>query len=361
MRARELCWTTGSDDKLFNVELGLFQHSIVRADDDEARRIAERLLDLADRHPERPVADAYLANGIVAFGFGEFERARTLFQKGLDLSRPETDEPHFLTHGQNPGLFCLSYLAHTLCFLGYLDLAKAAIERSLAIAEMRARDPAHIYSYVSALTFAVRVHQFRGDIASERTVIEKALDVTRRNHYTYYEALSRCHLGWVVGAEGRLSEGIDQMIEGIAALEQTGTILALPGFYTLLAELYIRVNRPSEADAALRRAVANHGLPRWGADIERLRGDIALAWPQPDMEAAESAYRSSLDIAERQNARTLMLKAGLRLTELLQRTSRPQEAHEIIEECLARLPEGLDLPEVGIAKAIARNLADGAH
>jgi hypothetical protein len=56
-----------------------------------------------------------------------------------------------------------------------------------------------------------------------------------------------------------------------------------------------------------------------------------------------------------------MLKAGLRLTELLQRTSRPQEAHEIIEECLARLPEGLDLPEVGIAKAIARNLADGAH
>src|SRR5262249_24872153 len=154
----------------------------------------------------------------------------------------ETDEPHFFTHAQNPGLFCLSYLAHTLCFLGHLDLAKAAIERSLLIAEARAREPAHVYGYLNALTFAVRVYQFLDDIASERRLAEKLMDSSRRNRYAYYETFSRCHLGWVIGAEGRLSEGIAEMEAGIAALERTDAVLALPGFYTLLSALYIRAH-----------------------------------------------------------------------------------------------------------------------
>ena len=359
LRARDLCRTTGSDDKLFNVKWALFQHSIVRADNDEAGRMAAALFDLAERHPKKPLVDAYLANGMIAFGFGEFERAKGLFEQGLALSHPETDEPHFLTHGQNPGLFCLSYLAHTLCFLGYPDAARSAVARSLAIAEMRARDPAHIYGYVSALTFAVRVHQFCGDIAYERALIEKIFEITKRNRYTYYETLSRCHLGWVIGAEGHLSEGIDQMVAGIAALEQTGTILALPGFYTLLAELCLRARRLPEADAALRRAVETNGLPRWGADVERLRGDILLLQPDPDPGAAEAAYRASLRIADGQSACSLMLKAALRLSELLQGASRRQEAREVIEQCLARLPDALDLAEVRSARLAMSDLAKG--
>ena len=359
LRARELGETTGSEDKQFNVQWGLFQHSIVRAEIDVARAIAADLFDLAERHPDRPIVDAYLANGMVAHALGEFEQAKTLFERGLELSNPETDPPHFLTHGQNPGLFCLSYLAYNLCFLGYYDLAKSTIERSVAIAEARAREPAHIYGYVNALTFAVRIHQFCGDIASERQLIEKVVDISRRNHYTYYEALSSCHLGCVMGAEGRLSEGIDQMIAGIAALEIAGTILALPAFYTSLAGLCIRAHRLSEADAALARAIETNGLARWGAEIERLRGDILLSEPQPNPQAAETAYRSSLTIAGRQHAHSMMLKAGLSLSGLLQRAGRPQEARGILEECLAGLPDGVDSEAAQGARAAIRTLDEG--
>jgi predicted ATPase/class 3 adenylate cyclase len=357
LRARDLCGTTGSDDQLFNVEWGLFQHNIVRTDIDEARRIAARLLELAEPHPNGLLVDACLANGMVAFAFGEFERARELFEKGLALSHPEMDEPHFLTHGQNPGLFCLSYLAHTFCFLGYPDRAIAAIQRSITIAETRAREPAHIYGYVNALTFAVRVHQFCGNIAAERTAAEKLREIARRSHYTYYDALSRCHLGWVIGAEGQLSEGIDEMAAGIAALEQAGTSLPLPGFYTLLCELYIRAGRPDEADTTLAKAVSPNGLSRWDAEIERLRGDILLVRPQPDVAAAETAYRASLKVAGEQSARSLMLKAALRLSELLQRENRRQEARDVLAKCLAQLPDGLDSPEARSARASVSNLA----
>jgi class 3 adenylate cyclase/tetratricopeptide (TPR) repeat protein len=357
VRARDLARTTGNGAKQFNIEWGLFQHSIVRAEITEAREIAAGLFEIAERHPDRPFIDAYLANGIVAFVRGEFERARELFEKGLDLSNPQTDEPHFLTHGQNPGLFCLSYLAHTLCFLGDLDRARAAIERSLSIAETRAREPAHIYGLVNALTFAVRVHQFCGDIAAERRFAEKVMDIARRNHYTYYEALSRCHLGWVIGAEGRPFEGIDHMVDGMAALDKTGTLLAIPGFYALLSELYLRAHRFSEAAGALARAASPTGPSTWDAEIERLRGDILALQPQPDLEAAEVAYRTSLATASRQGARSLILKTGLSLSRLLRRVDRTHEAREVLERCLAQLPDRLESPEVRSAQAAIRELA----
>ena len=351
MRARDLCQITGTDEKKFNVEWGLFQYNIVRADFEEARRIASSLHELAECHPDRPVVDAYLANGMVAYTFGEFERAKKLFQKGLELSSPETDEPYFLTHGQAPGLFCLSYLAHTLCFLGDLDRARMTIERSLSIAESRAREPAHIYGYVNALTFAVRVYQFCGDVSTERRLAERLLDISKRNRYSYYETLSRCHLGWVVGAEGHLSDGINEMVDGLAALERTGTSLALPGFYTLLAELYIRANRLPEAEGALARASSANEMLTWSAEIERLRGDVLAAEQPPNLPAAEQAYRTSLTIADRQNACALMLKAGLGLAELLRRTDRRNEASGILEMCLRRLPDGLNSQDVKSALA----------
>jgi hypothetical protein len=109
----------------------------------------------------------------------------------------------------------------------------------------------------------------------------------------------------------------------------------------------------SEAHAALARAIETNGLARWGAEIERLRGDILLAEPQPNLQAAESAYRSSLTIASRQNARSLMLKAGLSLSRLVQRAGRPQEARGILEGCLAGLPDGIDAEAVqGVRAAI---------
>jgi tetratricopeptide (TPR) repeat protein len=333
----------------------LFQYNIVRADLAAAHEIASALFQHAEHHPDRPIVDAYLANGMVAFVLGEFDEAKALFEKGLELSSPETDAPRFSTHGQNPGLFCLSYLAHTLCFLGDFAGAKAAIERSLSIAEARAREPAHIYGYVNALTFAVRVYQFCDDVAEERRLAEKVLEIARRNHYTYYEALSRCHLGWVTGAEGHLSEGIDEMVASIAALEQADAVLTLPGFCIRLSELCIRADRLPEAERALERAVSPRGLSRWDAEIERLWGDILAA--QGHFAAAESAYRSGLAIATRQNARFLMLKAGLALSQLLRRVDRPWEAREVLELCLADLPSGMDTQEVQSARAAIADLS----
>ena len=363
IRARELCAACGDSSNWFNVEWGLFQCTIVKGDIVAARQLAASLFGRAELHPSQPLVDAYLASGMVSFHLGDLGEASHFFEKGADLSHPETDEPHFFTHGQNPGLFCLSYLARTQCFLGYLARARATIKRGLQIAETRARDPGHSYCYVNALTFAVRISQLCGDIASEKRLANEIIGISRRNHYAYYAALGACHLGWAVGAEGALSEGIDMMVDGIAAVEQTGTLLALPGFYASLSQLYIRAGQLDEADRALEKAVGNKGVGTrvWDFEIERVRGDIYALRSQPDAEAAEAAYRLSLAMARQQRAGLLALKAGLSLAKLMDWQGRPQEGYKVLKQCLEQMPEPCEDEVVRNAQTAMMSLADKCY
>jgi class 3 adenylate cyclase/tetratricopeptide (TPR) repeat protein len=359
-RARELCTLRADSSNRFSVEWGLFQCTIVKGDVLGAANIAAGLFEHARRHPHQPFVDAHLASGMVAFHLGHLEEARDRFEQGVMLSSPEDDEPHFFTHGQNPGLFCLSYLARTECFLGYLDRAKATVEGGLSIARRRLRDPGHIYGYVNALTFAARTYQLCGDIESERRLADEIISVSRRNHYAYYEALGVCHRGWAIGAAGALSEGIRQVIDGIAAVGDTGTSLALPGFHLLLAQLYLRAGLFDDANRTLDKAIESRGFGTrvWDAEIERARGDVLALRPAPDMEAAESTYRVSLEIADQQGARVLALKAALSLTELLQRLGRAHECYALLQRCLQQLPEGSDTKHARTAQTVMRSLLE---
>ena len=350
LRARELCVAGGDSKNRFNVEWGLFQCMLVRSDIARAQWLAEGLFEHAERHPDRPLVDAWLASGMVAQVSAEYAASKRFLETAVSLSRPETDPPHFFTHGQNPGLFALSYLSRTLCYLGLLDEAQASIGRCLAIAGRRAGDPGHLYSHVNALVHAARVYNHCGDLAAEKRFAEEAREIARRNHLAYYEAVSRCHLGWVAGSQGSLAEGIDMLLTGLAALDKTGTSLALSQFFLMLAQLYIHAGRWPEAAATLDRVP--QGNPRWSADLDRLRGEFLSLRPDPDPAGAETAYRASLDIARRQEAPLLILKSALSLAEFLRRFERSQEARNVLTAGLAALPDWPDAADVRRAQRL---------
>jgi len=351
-RARVLCTVCGDLGNRFSVDWGLFQCTFIKGDIDGARALAAELEVHAAHVPGEPLVDAYLAKGQVAFTTGEFEAAMKSFEAGAALCRPETDQPRFLTHGQNAGLFCLSYLARAQCHLGYLDRGRATVQRARAIAAIRSQDPGHIHSWLAVAVNAVRVHHLCDDLEAERRVANETVEMARQHHYAYYEALGKCQLGWVAGAEGELDAGIAMLTEGLAALRQTGTSLSVPGFYVLLAQLYVRAGQLDEAGRVLEMAARSTSHAVWDADIERVRGDIATDWG-----AAEAAYRSSLAIARRQRAGLFMCKAALSLARLLQSRGRRKEAYGVLEECLAQLHEGQDVGTVRQARLMMNELA----
>src|SRR5262249_11463355 len=147
---------------------------------------------------------------------------------------------------------------------------------------------------------------------------------------------------WAIAAGGSADAGIARMREGVTALEKTRTVLALPGFYLLLAELSLKRCRVDDAQRALDQAVSDKqkGTRMWDAESERIRGAILAFGPHPDLSASENAYRSSLEIARRQHARSLELRASVSYAGLLEMLNRREEGYRLLKDCLDRMPQG---------------------
>ena len=79
------------------------------------------------------------------------------------LSRYDPVQHHALAvqYGDDPGVFCLTYLTFVLLLLGYPDQAQ---ERSTAAVAL-ARQLRHPFSRAIALVSAFVLHQFRGEAA----------------------------------------------------------------------------------------------------------------------------------------------------------------------------------------------------
>src|SRR5262245_9401602 len=356
-RARDLCEASEDIRNQFNVEWVLFQGNLVKGDLRAARTLADELISDSERNPDLPRVDALLADGMAAFHMGHFERAHHSFQLGVGMTCPEHDEPHFFTHGQNPGVFCLSYLAHAQCFLGQLDQARKTIERSVALSEARAHNPAHLYGYVNALTFAVRVHEFCGDVGRGRQRASQIVEISRRNGFKYYEGVSTCHLAWATGISDSLGDGISKMRDGIATLEETGTSLSVSRFCVLLAELYIRAGQREQAQWAIEKASGSEsGTHAWDAEIVRVRGDIIAMKPCSDVAEAISTYQASLAIARRQKARLFELKTTVSFARQLKLVGQQTLARELLGNCLQQVREGHDTMPVLSAQTMMQSI-----
>jgi class 3 adenylate cyclase len=342
LRARGLSESTGDLSKRFNVEWGLMQCNLVKGNVNAADEIADSLFSYAADDRDRPLSDAHLAYGMVKLHLGDFAGARTALEKGAELSSAETDVQHYFTHGQNPGVFCRSYLAQALWFLGNADQAKTIIDENLSTARSRAMGGSQVYTYVNVLTFAARIYSYRRDPASVAKISEELIQASRKNHYAYYEAQGVTHLGWALAADKFAVSGIRQMREGLASLERTGTVLGLRGFRVQLAELHAAAGDHAAAltmlDASTDRMT--EGSRMWDAEIERVRGLVLMMAPLADVQAAEAAFQTSLEIARRQCARALELRTAASYARLLHKDARTREACQLLNDSLGKMTEG---------------------
>ena len=355
LRARELCHQLSDSHKRFSIEWGLFQCYFVKGEMHSAGEIANDLIEHARTHPDRPMVDAQLAAGMVQYQLGDLVGARKSFEAAVALTQPETDEPHFFSHGQNPGVFCASYLARTLWFLGYPDQARTIVDRNVATARARMHDAAHLHSYVNALATAVGIYCNRREPAAVKQLGEMLVTTARRGHYTYYEALAALDLAWAVSADGDPTSGIAQMQQCLAAFEKTGTVNILPGYYARLADLLGREGRIDEAMQALDRARNPLGTRIWDAEVERIRGELLASMPGQS-NAAAASFKVGLEIAQRQRARSLELRVAVSFARFLQSHGQSRDGRELLDRCLNTFDEGSETQDVSDARLLLNDL-----
>ena len=95
----------------------------------------------------------------------------------------------------------------------------------------------------------------------------------------------------------------------------------------------------------------------WEAEVCRLRGILLLRQPGTPQAEAETWLQRALDVARRQEAKSLELRAAMSLSRLWQQQGKRQEAHDLLAEVYGWFTEGLNTPDLQKAKALLDELA----
>src|SRR5207249_6959788 len=97
----------------------------------------------------------------------------------------------------------------------------------------------------------------------------------------------------------------------------------------------------------------------WEAEISRLRGVLLLRQTGTSQVEAETWLRRALDVARRQEAKSLELRAAMSLARLWQRQGKRGAAQELLAPIYGWFTEGFGTADLKDAKALLHELEEG--
>jgi predicted ATPase len=103
--------------------------------------------------------------------------------------------------------------------------------------------------------------------------------------------------------------------------------------------------------------VEQHEERYWEAEVCRLRGVVLLQQPGTSQAEAETWFQRALDVARRQEAKSLELRAAMSLARLWQQQGKRAEALELLAPVYGWFTEGFDTADLQEAKALLEELA----
>ncbi len=291
---------------------------------------------------------------------GEFVLAREHLEQGIAVYDPQKHHSLASGYGADQGEQCLCYAAYVLWHLGYPDQALKRIREALTLAQ----EFSHPYNLAYVLICAASHHQFRreGQLARERA--EAVMTLSSEQGFPLYLALGTIVQGWALAEQGQAEEGIAQMQQGLAAWRATGAELFRPRGLALLAEAYGKMGQAEEGLTVLAEALAamNKSRERWyEAELYRLKGELTLQSKVPGQkskveEEAEECFHKAIEIARRQQAKSLELRAGMSVSRLWQQQGKKNEARQMLAEIYNWFTEGFDTKDLQEAKALLEEL-----
>lgn len=356
-RAHELCRQVGQTEHRARVLNGLWSFYLVRARYGMAREVAQELLQTAERSgtPLR-LLEAHRAIGVTLLYTGELVDACAHLESGLAIYDPRAHRALAARYGVDLAVSCLSFVAWGWWLRGYPDRARARSEEMLRIAA----DVAHPYSQAWAFTFAAWVHQLRREPDLAHARAGSAIALAAEHGFSLFLALATKFRGWALAARGNHDEGITDIEEAIAAYRETGAESSRTHWLTLLAEAYGRAERTSEGLAALTEAmdlVDKYGERYYEAEIHRLRGELLLRSKTPPHVEAEACFQRAREIAHRQHATGLELRAVLSLGRLWQHAGTLADARALVRPVYEAFTEGHDTVDLQESRALLDALA----
>ena len=165
--------------------------------------------------------------------------------------------------------------------------------------------------------------------------------------------------GWALANNGQEREGLEHLRHGISAYRTQGLKTLVPLSLAMLGEAYGHVGQPQDGLAVVAEAlilVRQIGEHLYEAELHRLKGELTLQQSQ-DAGEVESCFSKAIEVARRQQAKSLELRAATSLARLWQGQGKKEEARELLAPVYNWFTEGFDTADLKDAKALLDGLS----
>jgi len=363
LRAQELCDQAGRVAENFFVHHGLWAFHLVCGRLAVAHERARAVHEAArERGDTLSVLDGHYALGCTLADIGELEASLHHLEQGMATDEADPGRTPSYHAGMELGVVTPSFSVMPLWLLGRAD---AALERAQRTAD-KARKLGHPLSLAFALYYVTWAHIHRGEAARAAETAREIVKLSEQ-HGLFFAPLGSGMLGWALDQEASLvaawraprardveaSPANDADFERVASslrfYRASGAVLNVPFMLWLVALGHARRRRFTEARASVAEAlaiVAETGEIWWQSELERLSGELALAIAvtgaglASERREAETAFVRAGEIAARQQALALELRAALSLACLRRDEGRAAEGRALLAPVVARFTEG---------------------
>jgi predicted ATPase len=348
----------GEVAKVFPALWGLWAFHIVSAELRTARKLADELKTLGDRHLDRAISvQVYWALGMISFWTGDMVDALDQFEKGIAAYEPQQHRSYaFMYASVDPGVVCRCYCGWTLWHLGYPQQALESMKRASILAE----ELSHPYSQAWVLTSSAWLHLYRREGRLAQQCAEAAIAISDDQGFLLVSALGTMLRGAAFVEQGEGERAVAELNRGLVAWRATGSELGRPLILSFLAPAHVQRGQLGEAQSVLGEALAlvektDERLHE--AELYRQRGDFLLVAPDENPTAAATFFRRAIEIARHQSARSLELRATRALSRLLQEQGKKGEARKMLADIYGWFTEGFDTADLKEAKELLDELS----
>jgi predicted ATPase len=317
----------------------------------DALELADEILASAEKvkAPKMLLAGNF-ARGITVIYLGELVSANEHLEKALAIF----DLRQSLGSLELYRVSAYGYLYLGLFWLGYPDRAWEVSREMLEVAQ-RSSDP---YALAATSCFAAQNNLFRGDGPGAQKHAEEAMALTEAFGFQSLSASATTYHGAALIAQGRYEEGIAGLRRGFSAWRATGGT-PHAGHLCLLASGLGEAGRPQEGLEVVEEglaSVAKTGEQIASPSLHHVKGELLLAQNPSDVAEAEQCFRAASEIARRQSARSIELRATTSLARVLNEQGCRDEARTMLAEIYGWFTEGFDTRDLKNAKALLEQL-----
>jgi predicted ATPase/class 3 adenylate cyclase len=378
-RVRRLCERLEDTPQLFSSLWGLALYYTNTGDNHTGLELSQQCLHIAEQ--EQDLTQFLLAHtmlGAVIHWFGRFAESQSHLERAMELYDSRQHRSLASLYGIDPGVASLGYSSLNLWLLGYPEQARTKTYKTLALAQ----ELEHPFSRAFALSYISLIHLLRREHAFAYQVATELLALAHEQGFQHYAGFGMLFQGFGLVDSERKEERLRLILEGRRILRTLGTAGGRSVGLSLLLEVYVERNDIEEGltlTDAWFAAAATNSDHQAEAELYRLKGELTLqklsvissqlSETNPQLPAldpqggAEACFLTAINIAQKQQAKSLELRAVMSLVRLRQQQAaqdatrvKLDEAHKLLSEVYNWFTEGFDTKDLQEAKALLAEL-----